>query len=266
VRYHAYIGARRGLWACGVVAPLAVLVYLMALRSFLTLAAILTDTNNWLRSTGNMLISRSSDSELVALLKLPALILTSLIAVFYHKPLWGSLLLITLVTLGAWISLRRRTWLIARIAGLSCLALIITPLLAELDRLLMVAVLAILVWGVPSLVLGIAAPLLQDAANQQKLWGILAFIAASIILILRLLGMVHPVFFGIVFILVLSGILFRRGIALTEYWPLAAFSMAMMVGGLTVVWQKATFFGLLGEVHAIHNIPSVSPDPMQACI
>jgi hypothetical protein len=37
-----------------------------------------------------------------------------------------------------------------------------------------------------------------------------------------------------------------------------------MVGGLTVVWQKATFFGMLEEVHAIHNIPSVRPDPMQA--
>jgi hypothetical protein len=69
-------------------------------------------------------------------------------------------------------------------------------------------------------------------------------------------------------LLFLTGLLMRNGNRVEDYWPLAALILAFAVYGATAIAQKATFHGVLANVHDLSvrggsdiNLWSQVPEP-----
>jgi len=257
-------GAREGVLGGLIAAPVCALACQMLIRGGHLVSEMVVRGDAWAAEVRSSLGHLSLNSGWVIALKLP----TYLWLGAYEILQWGRgaggvvlAILLGVAMLGVW-RYRKLRWV--QVAALASLMVVLAPLPTEVDRLLHVALLAIIVWIVPGFMLGVAAPLLRGAGDEPRLWGLIAFAAAALLSLLTLLKFANPWCYALAFGLVLIGLLFFRGAPLREYWPLAAAAMASMVSGVMVFVEKATFFGVMSEAHEIYRLPLVRPDPLLA--
>ena len=100
------------------------------------------------------------------------------------------------------------------------------PVLARSDRALLLAGLMAYLWAVPGVLLGALTPWLKRPAGYPKLWGLVAFAAAGILVIGAL---AIPWFLAPATIFGAVGFWFRRGFEVERYWAVLALSVATNV-------------------------------------
>jgi len=113
-----------------------------------------------------------------------------------------------------------------------------------------------LVWITPAVFLGFCSPYLRTGSAVPPVWGIVSLgmgIALVALTILRLWWSAIPFwlcFPGIV--LIGAGLLMRAGRNIEEYWPLGALALGLIVCGTSAIVQRATFLGVLSDVHELN--------------
>jgi len=113
------------------------------------------------------------------------------------------------------------------------------PVLAEMPRLLRLAGLMAYLWAVPGLLLGALTPWLKRPSGYPRLWGMVAFAAAGILVIGSL---AIPWFLAPAAVFGAVGVWFRRSVEVEQYWAVLALSVATNVFGATHVVTRADFF------------------------
>ncbi len=113
-----------------------------------------------------------------------------------------------------------------------------------------------LVWVTPAVFLGICGPYLRTGSPVPRAWGLISMlmgIGLMVLTILRLWWSAIPLWLcapGAVLIAV--GLVMRAGRRLEEYWPLGALALALTVCGMSALVQRATFLGVLSDVHDLN--------------
>ncbi|MCE9608965.1 MAG: hypothetical protein K8R23_01935 [Chthoniobacter sp.] len=257
-------GAREGVLGGLVAAPVGAIACLLLLRGIKQVTAMITRGDAWAQELRSSLAYLHLESGWMVLLKLP----TYLWLGAYHVGKLGhgaGWVVLAVLAVGAGVygwRWRARRWV--RWAGLGLALALLAPMPTDLGRMFEIALLAIVIWIVPGFLLGAAGPLLRGAGDEPRLWSLIAFGAAGLLCLLTWLKFASPWCYALAFGLVLIGLLFFRGASLREYWPLAAAAMASMVSGVMVFVEKATFLGVFSEVHAIHQLANVRPNPLLA--
>lgn len=117
-----------------------------------------------------------------------------------------------------------------------------------------------IIWGVPGLLLGALVPLLRRAGRKPESWALIGYGSAALLIAASLLTWhVWPLLPAA--IALGSGLLFRRGMPVKEFWPFAALCVAIGVSGAMSVTQKITFAGVLGRLHTLDEIQPALPTP-----
>lgn len=113
-----------------------------------------------------------------------------------------------------------------------------------------------LVWVTPAVFIGMCGPYLRTGAPLPQAWGMISMvtgIALVALTLLRLKWEAIPLWLcapGIV--LIATGIVMRAGLRLEQYWPLGALALGLAVCGMSAVVQRATFLGVLSDVHELN--------------
>jgi hypothetical protein len=125
--------------------------------------------------------------------------------------------------------------------------------------LLLVAVL----WGVPGLLLGIAVPYLRKPSENPKVWAIVAWISACVLLLfVTTIQVKWILLFGA--LLGFVGLAFWRGMPLEEYWPLIALCVATLILGATKITLGATFLHVQDLSNVLVSEPPLEFSPKEA--
>jgi len=117
-----------------------------------------------------------------------------------------------------------------------------------------------LVWAIPGLALGALLPLLRRPARSPREWAFIGYGAALLLMLatsLRWLapGVSHPVWPLIpAVIAAIAGLLFQYGMPVKEFWPFAAFCVAVGVTATSSIAQNITFRDVLLSVHKIDQL------------
>jgi hypothetical protein len=120
-----------------------------------------------------------------------------------------------------------------------------------------------IIWGVPGLLLGALVPMLRRAGRSPQSWALIGYGAAALLVLASVLTRnAWPLLPGL--IALGSGVLFRRGMPVKEFWPFAALCVAIGVSGAMSVAQKITFQGVLKNLHTIDELRPALPTPPPA--
>ena len=163
-------------------------------------------------------------------------------------PLFTLVTLVAVLVFCAW---RRavRTFVVV----LAAVVLVyVYPVLAESARALRLAGLMAYVWAVPGVLLGALTPWLKRPAGYPKLWGVVAFGAAGILVIgsVAIPWFIAPaVAFGAV------GFWFQRGVRVEQYWAVLALSVATNIFGATHLVTRADFFNIQRDSFELTKVP-----------
>jgi hypothetical protein len=163
-------------------------------------------------------------------------------------PLLTLIVLIALLTLCARLQAERTFFVL-----LAAVALVyIYPLFSESTRTLRLAGLMAYIWAVPGLLLGAITPWLKRPSGYPKLWGVVAFGAAGVLVIGAL---AVPWFIAPAIVFGALGLWFRRGVAVEQYWAVLALSVATNVFGATHLVARADFFHIQQDSFALTTVP-----------
>jgi 3-methyladenine DNA glycosylase Tag len=260
-------GGLQGVAIGVIAAPLGVLAYVFFARAVMSMVYMVTWPGLWKSQLESLISGEPSGITLPEIMKLPLILISLLYDLWWQLPVIGPMLVIVMFAgLVAWCWQKQRWWpLLWLAAGVTLI--IAVPLFQDAKSLLLLPMLAAIVWGVPGLVLGATAPLLERPAEVSKTWGPVAFLAAGFLCVLTALRLKYPGFIipaelanpwflgGATCSLVAAGIAFQCGCRIDNYWPLAALCVCLFICGWMLVLQKATFLGVLEKVHAVHNQP-----------
>jgi hypothetical protein len=266
-------GARAGFVAAVVWAPVMVLGYVVLVRAWLMVEWLRADYPAWWRQSAEWLLDWT-----VALPPLRALLWLALAAVgnlAYHGHVVGLVLGLALVIGLGWGATTAGEWLWG-VPFLAAGAVLLIPLLVNLlltgDSLWNLARLcglAMFIWGVPAVLLGILAPFLRQPATQPRLWGGLAFGAAVVLAAAVVIGthgggltrLEAGVVVGLAVFFVVTGALLWRGPWVTEFWPVLGLSVATLVWAGTSMAQTIDLLYLQRVAYSLISVPLSGPAP-----
>jgi hypothetical protein len=272
LRPRALLGAATGVLVAVLAAPVAVFSYVLVWRLVLALELVATAPAMWeVQYTQLMTITYGNGSSLVGL---PAVVIGGgIFAMMGLMKLWlwsvagkaiDAVLLAAVVVLGV----RRHEWRPFGIVVAGFLIGVVAPLLGDVGAVFKLALLAAVVWVVPGLVLGLAAPLLDRPSERARWWSAIAvglgLVTATLTALLwHSLGSHAVIAVVIALLFFLVALLFASFRDIQEFWPALALCLAAIATGLTflLVTQTASFHGVLIEVRAINALPaSIAPD------
>ncbi|MDB5357304.1 MAG: hypothetical protein JWN24_3757 [Phycisphaerales bacterium] len=253
------MGARRGVIAGAVAAPVGTLLFVLLARVALATHAFIFEHAVWKRH----LVELSEG-------KVQATLVTGFVPLRYafwafvriddlfHRGWWGPILGVALlVAIGLFVFNTKPNYLSFLLIA-AVVIVIFGPILADLGTLLLIPIFAALVWCVPGVLLGMATPLLRRPSELQREWGLLALVAAIILVIVTWSR--FPYWYLLpALLLVIAAAYFRRGAAVEDYWPVVALSVGIIISGVVWIAQKATFAGVLGAVHKLNSLPVYLP-------
>lgn len=192
---------------------------------------------------------------------------------------WGPSVMLTLLIVAVIVCARTgNDWpLVKAFLNLALMAIVVAivvaPMLGQLDQLFLMVGRAALIWFVPGLVLGSLVPLLRSPSENPGKWAAIAFAAAAILLLLTLARWEARWWLLVVlFAFLLLGALCvlrskNNSVPLSrveDFWPLIALSVATVVCGLTLLMQEvASFAGVYQHVHTLSHLnprmPHIAP-------
>jgi hypothetical protein len=140
------------------------------------------------------------------------------------------------------------------------LAVVLPAVFAELPALLGLVAMTGFIWLVPSLAIGALAPTLRRPSGDGRTWGAVALAGGSLLMLLTLVWLSWWFLLPAV-LLLLTWFLLRKGARLVEYWPMVAFTAALVVAGLTWAGQL-TFARVYEAFHSAVDVDMVvTPKP-----
>ena len=243
-------GMLAGVLAGAIGAPILVSVYVLVVRSADGIVFFARKNDAWL-NTIEALGEQHKDSILAA-----ALALVQLLGLIWRIRYAGPLLVLA-VFAGVVVAARRWRWALYPAAFLS-VGLVMgfaAPLFADTGaQFWQIPALAALVWLFPGAILGALAPRLRNPSENLGAWGVLSFVAAGLLLLVRYLTLAeNSVWYAIVAVTV-SGLVLLRSRRIQDYWPLVALIVAMLVTGVNML-AHATFFNVFEGVYAANSLP-----------
>jgi hypothetical protein len=261
-------GAWTGFVAAVVWAPVMALGYVVLVRAWLMVEALRADYPAWWRHSAQWLLDLT-----VALPPLRALLGFTLSAVgylAYYGHVVGLVLGLSLLIVLGWgaaTTAGERLWGVPFLAAGAVLLipLVLNLLLTgdSLWNLVHLCGLAMFIWGVPAVLLGVLAPFLRQPATKPWLWGLLAFGAAVVLATAVIIGtrgggltrLEAGVVVGLAVFFVVTGALLWRGPWVTEFWPVLGLSMATLVWAGTSVAQTIDLFHWQRVAYALISVP-----------
>ena len=121
-----------------------------------------------------------------------------------------------------------------------------------------------LTWVAPLVVLAVATPLLRAPSRSPRLWGIVAFTVAVVLVLVtwdRLSVSPVPWFVAtFVVALVVTGWLFWRGADVVKFWPLVALTVAIAVFEGSSLLQRLSFLTTFKEAALLQSAPLTGDD------
>lgn len=179
-------GAWAGIVAAVVWAPVMALGYVALVRAWLMVEWLRADYPGWWRQSVEWLLDWTAVLPPLRALLWLALSAIGNLAYYGHVVGLGlGLVLVIGLGWGAATTAGERIW---GVPFLAAGAVLLIPLLVNLlltgdslRNLVRLCALAMFIWGVPAVLLGILAPFLRQPAAKPRLWGVLAFGAAVVL-------------------------------------------------------------------------------------
>jgi 3-methyladenine DNA glycosylase Tag len=250
-RRQAQAGLAAGLLAGCVAAPAGVLLYILLLRVVTVVYLILFEHAKW-----DKYLSHLASWSIPWGLPVYALDwLAHVPYTFLRIPYVGGLAVLGAV---AWLlhaGFRQRDNVLLRILLVGGALVVVAPLGADLGNLLLLLAFAALIWSVPGAVLGMSVPYLKRPSRRPRIWGPLALFMGGALALLTWYRLTDSGFYVAAFLLLFAGWLLLRSGRIEDYWPLLALCVAMVICGVTSVFQQITFIGVFERVHAVNSLP-----------
>ena len=244
--------AIRGGLTGALAGPLCMLLYIFLVRFAYEYVWILADPDRWHEHVRGAAQAVSASGGVAWLVWLPLQaieLLDRLFGVFGRvSPLLTPATLVAVLIVCA----KRRAGRTFFVVLVGMLIAYGYPVLAKSGRALILAGLMAYVWAVPGILLGALTPWLKRPAGYPKLWGVVAFGAAAILVAgsLAIPWFVVPaVVFGAV------GFWFLRGVQVEQYWAVLALSVATNVFGATHLVTRADFFHIQRDSFELTKVP-----------
>lgn len=245
--------AIRGGLTGAVAGPLCMLLYIFVARFIGEYFWILGKPGEWRQHLKGAVQMVGGPGGAAWLVWLPIQAIEMLDGVFgsvvgRHGPFLTLATLLALLVLCAWLR-AVRTFLVV----LAAMAIVyVYPVLAESGRALRLAGLMAYVWAVPGVLLGALTPWLKFPAGYPKLWGVVAFGAAVVLVIgsVAIPWFIAPaVAFGAV------GFWFLRSVEVKQYWAVLALSVGTNIFGATHLVTRADFFNIQKDSFQLTKVP-----------
>ena len=251
------------------------LVYVLVARIALTIWVLVTRPQDYAPSFDTLLPdSRTSSGNVLA--RIPVTIASALEALA-HSGRWGGLALLGVVAVMGVLLVRLTR---APRGGVGYVPAILTVTLvllalgpfatsgAQFARLVRIVGATTLTWVAPLVVLAVATPLLRAPARSARLWGIVAFGVAVVLVGVtwdRLSQPPAPLFvLSLVIALVVTAWLFWRGADVVRFWPLVALTLAIAAFEGSSVLQRLTFLTTFKEAALLQTAPLKGGDETRA--
>jgi hypothetical protein len=271
IRERALRGGGIGVLVALLAAPIVVFAYVLFWRLVLTIALAVTQP---------ALLAADYDSVLSGLARhgagvgYPMLVIgggTFAITGLLKLWLWsiaGKAIDLAVLVLVVLSGVRFKEWRPFGIVVAGVVVGVVAPLFVDFGDVAKLALLAAVVWVVPGLVLGLAAPLLDRPSDRANWWSAIATalgIVVAVITALRwqYLGLQQNAIFvllaGAFFAVAL---LFARFRNIQEFWPALALCLSALATGLTLllVTHTVSFHSVLAEVNAVNALSaSIAP-------
>lgn len=271
VRERTIRGGVTGVVAATIAAPVLVLLYVLVWRVCAAIALGVSAPDQLAAHYQSVLLGMNG----VKLVGAAAIfVYVGTFAIFGLLKLWlwslgGKLAVAALIAVVIAIGKRFDEWRPLYVVGAGCFAGIAAPLLVDFGDVFRLALLAAVVWFVPGLVLGLAAPLLEEPSDRANIWAFVATalgIAVAILTALRWheLASRNVLFLALAVTFFAAALLFARFRDLREFWPALALCLSSIAASLTflLVSLTASFHGVLAEVATIDLLPaSIAPSP-----
>ncbi len=253
------------------------LVYVLATRLAVTIWVLLTRPQEYQPAFSTLLDPTPSGAGEV-MMQLP-IMLAAALEQLAGSGRWGGLLLLAaaavLVALarpvlaGADRGMGHRILAITLLGALVLLAL--GPFATsgeQLGRLVRIVGASTLIWLVPLTVLSVARPQLGRSARSPRLWGVVSFVVALLLLALtwdRLSEPPVPLYVAtLVLALVVTSWLFLRGADVVRFWPLVALTLAIAAFEGSSLLQRLTFLTTFKEAALLQAAPLRGGDERRA--
>ncbi len=243
------ISALRGGLTGALAGPLCMLLYLFAVRLVREYFWILQEPERWHQHLEGAAQSVADSGGWSWLVWVPIQGIKLLDGAFSVFGRFGPLLtLLTFVVLLV-IAARRRAGRTFFVILVALVIVYVTPLIAESMRALRLAGLMGYVWAVPGVLLGALTPWLKRPSGYPRLWGVVAFGAAGILVVASLA--IHWFFAAPAVAFAAVGYWFSRGVQVEQYWAALALCVATNVFGATHVVNRADFFHIQRDSFAL---------------
>jgi hypothetical protein len=169
-------GGATGVVAAIVAAPVLVFVYVLLWRLGLAVQLAFTDQTKLAAHYASIML-RVGEMHVDG----PAMIVpyAGIFVVFGFLELWlwstaGKIAVVALIATLVIVGRRFGEWRPLGIVLAGCAAGVVAPLFADIGDVFRLALLAAVVWFVPGLVLGLAAPLLEEPSDRARFWSAIA--------------------------------------------------------------------------------------------
>jgi hypothetical protein len=248
-----------GAIAGAIMAPLAVLAYILTWRVILALELMFFDRRGFARRLEAFIDPSSLDVYVPThawyetAFRVALNISTMWFSIPVAQIIVGFVLAATLVLGVRW----KHWWPLGTVAAALLFGLV-GPLIRDMRDLLRLPFMAAIVWVVPAAVLGLAAPLLERPAERSKWWSSIAAalgIAVAMLTVVRLHDARYLLLALALF--VVAGLFVIRS-NIEEFWPALALCLAILVTGLSfaVVHLTASFHEVLAGVSRVNAVPA----------
>jgi len=253
------------------------LTYVLVARIGLTIWVLLTRPQDYAPAFDTLL----PDGQRVTgngFTQLPVMLASALEALA-HTGRWGGVALLvvasSLLGYSVWMVRTRApgvsVGLVPRLLLLTLGLLAIGPFAtsgAQLARLVRIVGATTLTWVAPLVVLSVATPLLRAPARSPRVWGIVSFAVAVVLVVVTWDRLSQPtaalLVLAVVLALVVTAWLFWRGADVVKFWPLVALTLAIAAFEGSSVLQRLTFLSTFKEAALLQSAPLRGGDETRA--
>jgi len=268
-RVRALRGGSIGVLVAVLAAPIAVFAYVLLWRTVMAFQMVFAAPAEWERQY-NVLGASAANLNLAGL---PLVFYEGgLLAVLGLTQLWlwsaaGKLIDVALVALVTFIAVRFKEPRPLVIVLVGFVIGIVAPLSRDIGDVFLLALLAAIVWFVPGLVLGLAAPLLDRPSERANSWSAISAALGIVVAALTAFrwhdrGSQNYVLLVLALVFFAVAVLLTRFRDIDDFWPALALCLATIATGLTfvLVTYAASFHSVLAEVSKINALPpSIAP-------
>lgn len=253
------------------------LAYVLLARIGLTIWVLLTRPQDYAPAFDTLLPEGQSAGGNV-FTQLPVMLASALEALA-HTGRWGGVALLgvasSLLVYSVWM-VRTRTpgtsvGLVPRLLLLTLALLALGPFAtsaAQLGRLMRIVGATTLTWVAPLVVLSVATPLLRAPARSPRIWGMVSFAVAVVLVVITWDRLSQPpaplLVLAVVLALVVTAWLFWRGADVVKFWPLVALTLAIAAFEGSSVLQRLSFLSTFKEAALLQTAPLTGGDETRA--